>query len=69
MEYGLGLSIKLDEQGQKKIRLNPSFNGIWSRMAVDENGSTSEVAVLILLLMEYGLGCGIKRINIVVSWS
>ena len=44
------------------ICLNPSFNGIWSRTldVVPPFGHTL-VVVLILLLMEYGLGLKVQR--------
>ena len=38
--------------------LNPSFNGIWSRTQDAEIVWHSAYLVLILLLMEYGLGLG-----------
>ena len=36
--------------------LNPCFNGIWSRTGVCEHESRRLYRVLILVLMEYGLG-------------
>ena len=40
--------------------LNPCFNGIWSRTEIFRKGHTIEV--LILVLMEYGLGPGVQRL-------
>ena len=36
--------------------LNPSFSGIWSRIAESSRPGESVTDVLILLLLEYGLG-------------
>ena len=36
--------------------LNPCFNGIWSRTQAGDAASVQEGDVLILVLMEYGLG-------------
>ncbi len=40
--------------------LNPSFIGIWSRIDCSYQGIRSKRRVLILLLVEYGLGLEIK---------
>ena len=37
-------------------RLNPCFNGIWSRTSVRVGDTVEVTQVLILVLMEYGLG-------------
>ena len=42
-------------KGSHGSRLNPCFNGIWSRTAA-EVGKLQGRSVLILVLMEYGLG-------------
>ena len=54
MEYGLGplFYAAMVELGR---RLNPCFNGIWSRTPVKELIGDAEY-VLILVVMEYGLG-------------
>ena len=53
MEYGLGLQSITEYT--KSIGLNPSFSGIWSRIGYVEHVVRS-FHVLILLLVEYGLG-------------
>ena len=41
---------------QKPLGLNPCFNGIWSRTRLDILSKDVLIYVLILVLMEYGLG-------------
>ncbi len=56
MEYGVGV-IKIWKVRVKFESLNPSFCGIWCRVNVNFNTLPSGVNVLILLLVEYGVGC------------
>ena len=54
MEYGLGPSWQARME-ERPVSLNPCFNGIWSR--TNESGHyRAGTPVLILVLMEYGLG-------------
>ena len=55
MEYGLGPSASNVIFTITK-RLNPCFNGIWSRTLKTMRVINTIFAVLILVLMEYGLG-------------
>ena len=43
-------------RGNTRACLNPCFNGIWSRTLSRGYHSRNQVPVLILVLMEYGLG-------------
>ena len=56
MEYGLGPALLNAMVAMLLLSLNPSFNGIWSRTCSTRVYIEREVIVLILLLMEYGLG-------------
>ena len=61
MEYGLGHTMGMVVFVMTLRCLNPSFNGIWSRTLVSAYPVNSEFfQVLILLLMEYGLGLRVK---------
>ena len=61
MEYGLGLSHGCGHGAKSSNSLNPSFNGIWSRTHCSySNWWNLPRTVLILLLMEYGLGRSIS---------
>ena len=53
MEYGLGAKGTKDRKPIKS--LNPCCNGIWSR-SYETCARTCQVDVLILVVMEYGLG-------------
>ena len=55
MEYDLGQKLCCGQQRSTQMSLNPSFNGIWSRM-VQLVCKYFVFVVLILLLLEYGLG-------------
>ena len=56
--------MKIKELNAVFLRsLNPSFNGIWSRTVLRFDYKTRASLVLILLLMEYGLG-----LEAVESW-
>ena len=57
MEYGLRPMYVPAELGIKVGGLNPCFNGIWSATATNNSGFAinGKSAVLILVLMEYGL--------------
>ena len=54
MEYGLG-RLQVMQKRVAARRLNPCFNGIWSRTPAGKLLPSTE-KVLILVLMEYGLG-------------
>jgi len=53
MEYGLWLAT-MGAIAEGKVSLNPCSNGIWSLTEVRMVFKT-EISVLILVLMEYGL--------------
>ena len=55
MEYGLGLA-EATTSNMEAGGLNPCFNGIWSRTGDSRVHSYHGRVVLILVLMEYGLG-------------
>ena len=55
MEYGLGRYCSKNS-GDTGGSLNPCFNGIWSRTPKRSVRGDEGVDVLILVLMEYGLG-------------
>ena len=55
MEYGLG-QLTYDIIRKRSKRLNPCFNGIWSRTFLSYVLHCIRQVVLILVLMEYGLG-------------
>ena len=61
MEYGLGLATESGWTPESAACLNPCFNGIWSRTGNGELPSVSLDVVLILVLMEYGLGQASKK--------
>ena len=56
MEYGLGRDYSQSHE-RHQLRLNPCFNGIWSRTLKTSGSLIMKIRiVLILVLMEYGLG-------------
>ena len=55
MEYGLGRGEQ-HSCGFDHLCLNPCFNGIWSRTVAAIVAIVIYLCVLILVLMEYGLG-------------
>ena len=55
MEYGLGL-FHLTISTKKEGSLNPCCSGIWSRTAVRKHRRSYRQYVLILVVVEYGLG-------------
>ena len=56
MEYGLGHNVIIII-GMIVLSLNPCFNGIWSRtVRMGTFNRPRQPQVLILVLMEYGLG-------------
>ena len=56
MEYGLGPCKVFSHMDTTVERLNPCFNGIWSRTRYRGGQYANDWRVLILVLMEYGLG-------------
>ena len=60
-----------DENGveHQAVRLNPCFNGIWSRTLLNSNNYYNEREVLILVLMEYGLVPRVANVSINANTS
>ena len=56
MEYGLGQKDGVYEKGETIFGLNPCCNGIWSRTDTQHSDIVLYPRVLILVVMEYGLG-------------
>ena len=56
MEYGLGQWQCAVTAASIRMSLNPCFNGIWSRTPQEKGQFGHYEIVLILVLMEYGLG-------------
>ena len=46
----------------KVQRLNPSFGGIWCRVVLPDYQQTTRSYVLILLLVEYGVGSDVAAL-------
>ena len=55
MEYGRGDRNRLHKT-HRILSLNPCYNGKWSRGTLNDTPICGERAVLILVLMEDGLG-------------
>ncbi len=66
MEYGLGHPTR-GGQPVPRLCLNPCFNGIWSRTFIEEKDTPRHFVVLILVLMEYGLGHDYDALHVAVG--
>ena len=56
LEYGLGAYSEANIHPKSGIGLNPYCAGIWSRRRISFVIELSEDSVLILIVLEYGLG-------------